>query len=54
MADANADALGSVNIETIKTERTRQYIEEEIRIHLHPQSIQVTDQQGNMPDFTST
>ena len=54
MADAKADALGSVNIETIKTERARQYIEEQRRIHLQPQSIQVTDQQGYMPDFTST
>ena len=41
MADAMADALGSVNIETIQTERARQYIEEQRRIHLQPQSIQV-------------
>ena len=54
MADAMADALGSVNIETIQTERARQYIEEQRRIHLQPQSIQVTDQQGYMADVTST
>ena len=54
MADAKADALGSVNNETIKTERARQYIEEQRRIHFQPQSIQVTGQQGYMPDFTST
>ena len=54
MADAMADALGSVNIETIQTERARQYIEEQRRIHLQPQSIQVTNQQGYMADVTST
>ena len=54
MADAMADALGSVNIETIQTERARQYIEEQRRIHLQPQSIQVTNQQGYTADVTST
>ena len=54
MADAMADALGSVNIETIQTERARQYIEEQRRIHLQPQYIQVTNQQGYMADVTST
>ena len=54
MADAKADALGSVNIETIKTERALQYIEEQRQINLQPQSIHVTDQQCYMPDFTST
>ena len=54
MADAKADALGSVNNKTIKTERARQYTDEQKRINLQPQSIQVTDQQGYMPDFTST
>ena len=53
-ADVMADALGSVNIETIQTERARQYIEEQRRIHLQPQYIQVTNQAGYMADVTST